>query len=140
MTLEPKAALDAVEEALAGGAEGAAAAANDHGLDSTFTSQTDSGEVDVNMLKYIEEQMHGGGGAGGSGAEGEKRVLDAEEAELYTTPAHLLGVVPGGGTASNRQRKHGVARLPLSYRSQAYAPVPCGKIVNAIPVVPTAAP
>lgn len=96
VTLEPKAALDEVEEALAaGGAE----AAPDHGLDSTFTSQTDSGEVDPEMLKYIEQQMQGGGAGGEDGEKPRGGVLDADEAELYTTPAHLIGVVPGGSAA-----------------------------------------
>ena len=100
VTLEPKAVLDEVEEALAAGAAAEDGGANNHGLDSTFTSQADSGEVDPNMLKYIEEQMNGGDGdPSKDGEKARSGVLDAEEAELYTTPAHLLGVVPGGGAA-----------------------------------------
>ena len=121
VTLEPKAALDDVDEALATGgradAPDAAAA-----LDSTFTSQTDSGAVDPNMLKYIEEQMQGGGGGGGGGSAGEgggrAALLDPEEAELYTTPAHLVGVVPGGAAAEVEEESAnrwlaGILEVPL---------------------------
>jgi hypothetical protein len=93
VTLEAKGMMDEVEEALA---SAPVDTTQDHSLDATFTSQADSGEVDPNMLKYIEEQMKGGGGAEDSGAEGgERRVgaLDPEEAELYTTPAHLKGAI-----------------------------------------------
>ena len=93
VTLEPKAVLDEVEEALAAGAAAEDGGANNHGLDSTFTSQADSGEVDPNMLKYIEEQMNGADGdPSKDGEKARSGVLDAEEAEMYTTPAHLLGV------------------------------------------------
>ena len=55
VTLEAK-GVDEEADALADGA--AVEEKVDHSLDSTFTSQVDSGEVDPNMLKYIEEQMH----------------------------------------------------------------------------------
>uniref|UniRef100_A0A7S2IGY0 Uncharacterized protein n=1 Tax=Haptolina brevifila TaxID=156173 RepID=A0A7S2IGY0_9EUKA len=93
VTLEAKGVGEAVDEALAIG--GAANETPDaHGLESTFTSQTDSGEVDPSMLKYIEEQMQGGGGAGADSGAAPRGALDPEEAELYTTPAHLIGVLP----------------------------------------------
>jgi hypothetical protein len=63
-------------------------------LGATFTQQTDAGDVDPNMLRYIEEAMgkdtskgSAGGGAGGSG--GGDGVVD-EEAELYKTPEFML--------------------------------------------------
>ena len=69
--------------------EEAAAAAEDHGLDSTFTSQKDGGEVDTNMMKYIEEQMQKQGGSSAA----EVRATPDDEDGLYTTPAHLIGKV-----------------------------------------------
>lgn len=118
VTLEAKGMLDEVDEALATGTEQAASAAAEGGLDSTFTSQTDAGEIDVNMLKYIEEQMHGGGD--GEGEDGEKRrgLLNPEEAELYTTPSHLVGVVPGGAEADSTEDSAnrwlaGIMEVPL---------------------------
>ena len=101
LSMEPTETLDEVEEALAAEKAEAAAAA-DNGLDSTFTSQTDAGDIDHNMLKYIEEQMQGGkGGDGEGGGEAAPRAtaLSAEEAELYTTPAELRGVLPAGGAS-----------------------------------------
>lgn len=95
VTLEAKGALEEVDEALAGGSTDLAA---EGGLETTFTSQTDSGEIDHQMLKYIEEQMQGGGDEAG-GSEQRKVAIDPEEAELYTTPANLIGVVPGGAEA-----------------------------------------
>ena len=117
VTLAAKGMLDEVDEALASEKADAAAAA-DSGLDSTFTSQTDSGEIDHNMLKYIEEQMQGGGGAGSSGEGGQKRQLNAEEADLYTTPSHLIGVVPGGAEADSTEDSAnrwlaGIMEVPL---------------------------
>ncbi|KAL3918080.1 MAG: hypothetical protein SGPRY_006148 [Prymnesium sp.] len=61
----------------------------DHGLENTFTAQTEGGDVDPNMLKYIEEQMARQGGEG----ERPAGAVADEEDELYTTPAHLLGKV-----------------------------------------------
>ena len=61
VTLAAKGMLDEVDEALASEGRGRRRRL---WPDSTFTSQTDSGEIDHNMLKYIEEQMQGGGGAG----------------------------------------------------------------------------
>jgi len=56
----------------------------DAGLDSTFTAQVDEGEVDPNMLRYIEEQMRKeGGGEGVSGS------AAADDEDLYVTPAQL---------------------------------------------------
>ena len=96
VSLEAKGVGDAVEDALAHEDDD-----GDNGLESTFTSQVDSGEVDPNMLRYIEQQMNGSEGvdssAGGSGAA--RPALDPEEAALYTTPAHLVGVVPGGASS-----------------------------------------
>ena len=92
VTLEAKGVADDVEAVLAAGGADAEPAA-EQGLASTFTTQTDSGEVDPNMLRYIEEQMQQQGGGGDMSGGG---VLDPEEAELYTTPAHLLAAVPGG--------------------------------------------
>ena len=90
VTLEARGVGDEVDEALAAGGE-----TTEHGLESTFTSQTDSGEVDPNMLRYIEEQLHGGGGEGGSAAASSSTaLLDPEEAELYTIPSHLRGHNP----------------------------------------------
>ncbi len=114
VTLEVKGMADAVDEALAaGGAE-----ATEHGLESTFTSQTDSGEVDPNMLKYIEEQMHGGGGDGGGAAAGASvPTLDPEEAELYVVPAHLRGFNPkpehNAVEDSANRWLAGIAEVPL---------------------------
>ena len=92
VTLEATGVGDAVDEALAAGG----ADMTEHGLESTFTSQTDSGEVDPNMLRYIEEQMHGGGDGSGGGGGGPSAapILDPEEAALYETPAHLQGFNP----------------------------------------------
>ena len=63
----------------------------DHGLENTFTAQTDGGEVDPNMLRYIEEQMQKQGGQGERAAGG--AAADDDEHGLYTTPAHLIGKV-----------------------------------------------
>jgi hypothetical protein len=57
----------------------------DYNLDSTFTAQTDAGEVDPNMLKYIEEQME----KGEDGAPKRNTAFDADDEELFATPAHL---------------------------------------------------
>ena len=54
-------------------------------LDSTFTAQTDAGEVDPNMLKYIEEQME----KGEDGAAKRNAAFEADDEELFATPAHL---------------------------------------------------
>lgn len=86
VSLEVKGVGDAVEAALAGSEEVAS------GLGSTFTAEADSGEVDPNMLKYIEEQMYGEQQSASAAATAP--VLDAEEAELYTIPTHLQGVNP----------------------------------------------
>ena len=88
VTLEPRGDQDLEAAAAAGEAEA------DHSLDSTFTSQTDGGgEVDPNMLRYIEEQMRkegGGGGGGSSGGGGDAAaVTAADEDGLYVTPDHL---------------------------------------------------
>jgi len=116
VSLEVKGIGEAVDEALAGagGVE-----ETDHGLESTFTSQTDSGEVDPNMLKYIEEQMQGGGDGGGdSAALARTSALDAEEAELYTTPAHLIGVMPSNAPQVEEESASrwlaGIMEVPLS--------------------------
>jgi hypothetical protein len=114
VTLEAKGVVDEVEEALAAGA--AQDQQGEHGLDSTFTSQTDSGEVDPNMLKYIEEQLHG---EAASAAGASKAALDPEEAELYVTPAHLQRAVPGGSLAQAQEDPAqrwlaGIMEVPLS--------------------------
>lgn len=118
VSLEAK-GVDAEADALAEG--GAEEAAVDHSLDSTFTSQVDSGEVDPNMLKYIEEQMHRADDAGADGADGASKratALDPEEEELYTTPAHLVGVVPGGSVFAEEESANrwlaGIMEVPLS--------------------------
>lgn len=116
VTLEARGMLDEVDEALA--TASAADAAADGGLDSTFTSQTDSGEIDHNMLKYIEEQMQGGGEQDGGAGAKRAGLLDPEEAELYTTPAHLLGVVPGGAESDQTEDSAnrwlaGILEVPL---------------------------
>ena len=59
--------------------------ARDMNLDNTFTAQTDAGEVDPNMLKYIEEQME----KGEDGAPKRANAFDADDEELFATPAHL---------------------------------------------------
>lgn len=59
--------------------------ARDLNLDSTFTAQTDAGEVDPNMLKYIEEQME----KGEDGATKRNAAFVADDEELFATPAHL---------------------------------------------------
>lgn len=79
VTLEPKG--DAAEAAA--GAEDEEG--QDLSLDTTFTAQTDAGEVDPNMLKYIEEQMQ-------KEEDAPKRAssaFDADDEELFATPAHL---------------------------------------------------
>src|SRR5690606_41202160 len=56
------------------------------------------------------------------------------------TVSHV-GIVPGGGACSKRQRRQGDAWPPLSGRS--HAALPCtvwGRIAYAAPVVPTAPP
>jgi len=114
VTLEVRAMADAVAEALAaGGAE-----ATEHGLESTFTSQTDSGEVDPSMLKYIEEQMRSGGGeSSGAAAGASLATLDPEEAELYVVPAHLRGFNPkpehNAVEDSANRWLAGIAEVPL---------------------------
>lgn len=102
-------------------AEDAEEAAGDGGLDSTFTTQADSGEIDHNMLKYIEEQMHGEGGASGdaSGNAAADVALSAEEAELYVPPAHLIGVLPNGAAPTETEDSAnrwlaGIMEVPLS--------------------------
>ena len=115
VTLEPKGTLDAVDEVLA---NEKAPASIDHSLDMNFTTQADAGDIDQNMLRYIEEQMNGGGGGDGS-AEQQASQLDPEEAELYTTPAHLLGVVPGEPAAAATEDSAnrwlaGIMEVPLS--------------------------
>eukprot|EP00308_Calcidiscus_leptoporus_P010041 CAMPEP_0119356424 /NCGR_PEP_ID=MMETSP1334-20130426/5028_1 /TAXON_ID=127549 /ORGANISM="Calcidiscus leptoporus, Strain RCC1130" /LENGTH=254 /DNA_ID=CAMNT_0007370451 /DNA_START=10 /DNA_END=774 /DNA_ORIENTATION=- len=62
-----------------------------HGLESTFTAQSDAGEVDPNMLKYIEEQMRREEAAAGDMPVA--KPVDDEDG-LYTTPAHLQGRLP----------------------------------------------
>ena len=89
VTLEPRGDQDLEAAAAAGEAEA------DHSLDSTFTSQTDGGgEVDPNMLRYIEEQMRkegggGGGGSSGGGGGDAAAAAAADEDGLYVTPDHL---------------------------------------------------
>lgn len=90
------------------------------GLESNFTTQADSGDIDQNMLKYIEEQMQGGGGGGG-GADERAESLNPEEAQLYTTPAHLLGAIAaagGGGPDAAEDSANrwlaGIMEVPLS--------------------------
>lgn len=56
-----------------------------HNLSSTFTAQTEAGEVDPKMLQYIEEQMRKEEGA----QETLAPSVDPDEEELYTTAAHL---------------------------------------------------
>eukprot|EP00310_Coccolithus_braarudii_P023873 CAMPEP_0183357086 /NCGR_PEP_ID=MMETSP0164_2-20130417/45371_1 /TAXON_ID=221442 /ORGANISM="Coccolithus pelagicus ssp braarudi, Strain PLY182g" /LENGTH=262 /DNA_ID=CAMNT_0025530637 /DNA_START=12 /DNA_END=800 /DNA_ORIENTATION=- len=58
-----------------------------HGLDSTFTAQSNE-EVDPNMLKYIEEQMRREEAAAGDSSL--SKTIDDEDG-LYVTPAHLQG-------------------------------------------------
>ena len=109
VVLEAKGIGDEVDEALA-------TAADDEpqgGLDSTFTSQADSGEVDQNMLKYIEEQMQGGGE---KSAQPPKPALDAEEEALYKTPAHLLGHLAAPTFAAEESAQRwlaGINEVPL---------------------------
>lgn len=57
-------------------------------LTNTFTQQTEGGDVDPNMLRYIEEAM-GTGGAAGDGPSAAD-AFDDEDAELYKTPEFLL--------------------------------------------------
>lgn len=74
----------------AGGEEGEEDGAADHGLESTFTAQTEGGEADPNMLKYIEEQMRReqlDSAAGGAGAAAN------DEDGLFSTPDFLKGRV-----------------------------------------------
>ena len=87
------------------------------GLEVAFTSQADTGDIDQNMLNYIEEQMQGGSQQADAGAQG-GGVLDAEEAELYTTPAHLLGNFtsnePDAAENSANRWLAGIMEVPLS--------------------------
>tara|TARA_B110001452_G_scaffold54919_1_gene42353 strand:- start:1344 stop:2249 length:906 start_codon:yes stop_codon:yes gene_type:complete len=79
VTLEPKG--DTVEAVVGGEEE----EGQDLSLDTTFTAQTDAGEVDPNMLKYIEEQMQ-------KEDDAPKRANSAfaeDDEELFATPAHL---------------------------------------------------
>ncbi|KAL1528544.1 hypothetical protein AB1Y20_009887 [Prymnesium parvum] len=62
---------------------------DEHGLENTFTAQTDGGDVDPNMLRYIEEQMQR---QNQSNERGGGAAVDDEDG-LYTTPAHLRGKV-----------------------------------------------
>eukprot|EP00965_Chrysotila_dentata_P106674 3523511-Pleurochrysis_carterae.AAC.2 len=78
VTLEPKGGQEADEPQ--------DTAEDDHGLESTFTAQSDAGEVDPNMLKYIEEQMRKDEADGAAAA----KPADDEDG-LYVTPAHLQG-------------------------------------------------
>ena len=115
--MDQKGKVDEVDEAL--GDETPATTAD--GLSSTFTTQADSGDIDQNMLKYIEEQMQAAAGSSSEGA-GEARgsALESEEAQLYTTPAHLIGVVPAGMGASDETEDSanrwlaGIMEVPLS--------------------------
>lgn len=111
VTLEPKAAVDAVDEEEAADQEEEEeekyglqyrAKPSEHALESTFTSQAEAAAVDPMMLKYIEDKLREERGdlpasaaaAGGSGEGGEKAAARAaaaaEEAELYRLPSHLL--------------------------------------------------
>jgi len=86
VTLEAKGEVDPEEQA---GAEPGEEEPGDVAavLDATFTQQTEGGDVDPNMLRYIEEAMGKDPSAeGGSAAD----ALDDEEAELYKTPEFLL--------------------------------------------------
>lgn len=86
VTLEVKSSGDADDAGADDADDG-----EDHGLENTFTAQTDGGEVDPNMLRYIEEQMQKQGGQSERAAGG--AALDDDEHGLYTTPAHLIGKV-----------------------------------------------
>lgn len=80
-------------------AEEGAGEAGSAGLESTFTAQVEGGEVDPNMLRYIEEQMRKE-----SGDDGAKASLQAEDEDLYMTPAQLQARIALG---KSRQRKGG---------------------------------
>lgn len=68
----------------------------DLSLATTFTAQTDAGEVDPNMLKYIEEQMEKEEGSGGAGRDS---AFGADE-ELFATPAHLQQLHSGASAGT----------------------------------------
>ena len=104
-------------------AGGAAAAdeeeVKDAGLESTFTAEADAGEVDPNMLKYIEEQMRreeAGGGAGGEGsgaAKGAGAVFDDPDG-LYTTPTHMQAAIRARDEQENASRwLAGIVEVPV---------------------------
>ena len=58
-----------------------------------------------------------------------------------TPTVSQVGIVPGGGASSNRQRRHGVARDPPATVSHgASSPVVWGRMANAAPTVPRAPP
>jgi len=106
VTLEPKGNQELEEQAVVEEEE-------DHTLESTFTAQTDAGDVDPNMLRYIEEQMKQ------EESEGDKvSRTTAEEEELYTTPAHLKGrVLANDGVAAEQEDAQrwlaGIMEVPL---------------------------
>ena len=108
VTLEARGLADAVDEALA--AEGKGEAEANHSLDATFTSQTEGGEVDQNMLKYIEEQMQRSGAPAGDGLAAQSAShsapLDPEEEGLYA--------------------------LRLSLRDKRHDPVPARRLPGAV--------
>lgn len=62
-------------------------------LGATFTQQTEGGDVDPNMLRYIEEAMGKDPNAKPGAPGGTADALD-DEAELYKTPAFLLARKP----------------------------------------------
>jgi len=85
--------------------------ADDHGLESTFTAQTDAGEADPSMLRYIEEQMKGDEG------EQARPTAGGDDDGLYLTPAHLRGKAPADGAAAELEDAGrwlaGIMEVPL---------------------------
>eukprot|EP00741_Cyanophora_paradoxa_P008998 tig00001424_g8711.t1 len=57
-------------------------------LESTFTTQQDTAEVDEHMEKFIQEEMARRRGEGGEKKKEEEKPKSRED-ELYTIPAHL---------------------------------------------------
>lgn len=77
------------------------------GLDSTFTAQVDEGEVDPNMLRYIEEQMRKGGGEEGAGG-----AAAADDDDLFVTPAQLEErIVRGRSRQRHREAGHAAGEV-----------------------------
>jgi len=84
VTLEAKGELDLEDQVGREDAEPGDVAAV---LDATFTQQTEGGDVDPNMLRYIEEEM---GTITDETDAPAKPVAKDADSELYETPAFLL--------------------------------------------------